>query len=244
MKQKNILFIVFLLFAKTAWTQAFTEEKIKKPIQFKQNAEFSIKINTLQDYEPSWFSASGMYNIMAPRFSAGGGVFLEKGDSQLTLFASYNFLKRKKISLGTGVIYNLNWLHDYSLSNNFLPCFNLEWQPKPFYKLNFSIDLLFKFRHLFIFGFNHHSLVNTTLAIDIKNTFYLPKNFLIYLEFASIEKFRYMIFCAPSYILGMEYKINDSFDLAFDVTVHYIDFFTLSAHYADTDIRLGGRYKW
>ena len=243
-RKLTLFFDLFLVFAQTAWTQSIQQENTNVPIKFHQNVEVFARFNTLQDYEPSLFSASAMYNIWGKRFSASGGTQIQEGDTQLTLSASYAFFKNKKLSLGTGIIYNLNWLHDYSITNNFLPCFFLEWEPNSVYKLELSIDLLFKFRHLFIFRFNQHQLINSTVAIQIKSIFNLPKNFLLYVEFASIETFRYAIFCAPSYIAGVEYKLNDSFDIMLDATVHYIDFFTLSAHYADTDIRIGGRFKW
>lgn len=244
MKLKSFLFILFLFFTNAIWSQAFQEADTQIPIKFQQSIEVCAKFNTMQDYEPSLFSGSTIYNIWGKRFSALGGIQVQKGDMQLTLSAFYSFFKSEKVSLQTGVIYNLNWLMEYSLTNNFLPCLYFEWKPAPFYTLEVNFDLLFKFRHLFIFGFNQHQLINTTLAVSIKSIFNLPKNFRLYLEFASFETFRYDIFCAPSYIAGVEYSINDSFDVALDVTIHYIDFFTLSAHYADTDIKLGVRYKW
>lgn len=242
--KKIFLFTAILIFSGIIWAQVIPEEDSEIPISFKQNVEVCARFNTLQDYEPSLFSASGIYNIWGRRFSASGGFFLQKGDTQLTLTATYKFFKHPKISLATGVIYNLNWLHDFSLTNTFLPCFYLEWQPKNFYTLEFSFDFMFKLRRLFVFGANYSPLINTTVAVYIKNIFDLPKNFRLYINFASFEYFRYMIFCAPSFIFGLEYKINESFDLAFETSIRYIDFFTLSAHYEDTDFRLGVRYKW
>ena len=244
MKRAFVLVITFLFFSTAVRAQAIQEENTKLPIKFEQSTEVFAGFNTLQDYEPSLFSASGKYDIWGPRFAASGGLFLEMGDTQVTLSATYKFFKHEKISLATGIIYNLNWLHEFSLTHNFLPCFYLEWTPVPFYTLELSCDLLFKLRYLFVFGLNSHPLTNITMAAYIKSTFRLPKDFLLYVTLSSIEYFRYMIFCAPSFIIGLEYTINDSFDVGLETAIRYIDFFTLSSHYADADIRLGVRYKW
>lgn len=244
MKRIIQLLFVLLFFEGVCSAQAIEEDNSVLPVKFQQNIELFARFNTLQDYEPSLFSASAVYNLFGERFSTSGGIFLQKGDTQFTASAKYKFFKQEKFSLGTGVVYNFNWLHDYSITNNFLPGFYLEWQPKPFYRLDVDIDFLFKFRSLFVFSRFSRPLVNTTVGCAIKNTFYLPKDISLYLEFASIEEFRYMIFCAPSFIVGSQFKITEKLDAGVEVVVHYIDFFTLSAHYEDTDFRLGVKYKW
>lgn len=235
MKLKSITFFVtFSLLSSLIWAQPAPE----------QNAEFFTRFNTMQDFEPSFFAASGIYNIWGRRFSASGGLLLQKGDSQLTLQASYKFFKHEKLSLATGAIYNLNWLHNYSLSNNFLPYFMLEWKPLSLYTLEVSFDYMLKLRRLFVLSRNHHPLINSTIAFSIKNTFNINEDIKLYFEAASFEKFRYMMFCAPSFIFGGHYLLNQNLTLEFETAIHYIDFFTLSAHYADSDIRLGVKYKW
>ena len=141
-------------------------------------------------------------------------------------------------------IYNLNLFYKYSISSNFLPGFYLTWRPCPFYSLNLDIDLFLKIRSVFALQEVLPNLLNTTMAFRFRNDFYLPKNINLYLEIASIEKFRYMILCAPSFVLGGNFSINQSFDVVAEVAVHYIDFFTLSANYEDTEFRAGVRFKW
>ena len=245
MKRRILLLtFAFVFFTANIWAQTSENNDSAPQKQIQQNVEVFARFNTMQGYEPSFFSATGVYNILGPKFSASGGLFLQKGDTQLTISAKYKFHHTQKLSLGTGVTYNMNVLHNYSISNNFLPGFYLEWQPTSFYKLDFTLDFLVKFRSLFVFSKYARPLVNTTMGGNLKNTFYLPKDITLYIEFASIEDFRYMIFCAPSFIFGSEFAINDRFDVGVEAAVHYIDFFTLSAHYEDTDFRLGVRYKW
>lgn len=245
MKRRIILLtIAFVFFTETVAAQTLQENISTDSKKIAQNVEASVRFNTLQGYEPSFFSATGVYNITGQKFSASGGLFLQKGDTQVTLNALYKFFDNDVVWLGTGVVYNLNVLHDISISNNFLPTFYLNWQPKPFYSLDFSLAFMCKFRSLFVFSQFARPLVNTTAGISLKNTFYLPKDIKLYIEFASIEKFRYMIFCAPSFIFGSEFSINEKIDAGVEIAVHYIDFFTLSSHYEDTDVRMGVRYKW
>ena len=244
MKRTALLLALVFLFISPTIAQPIPEENSSLPIKFQQNAQVLARFNTLQDFEPSLFSISGVYNIWGRRFTASGGLFLQKGDTQLTLDGSYKFFKHDIISIATGVVYNLNWLHDISLTNNFLPYFHVEYKPVSFYTLELNVDFLFKLRRLFVFSHSEHPLINTTIAVSIKNTFYLPDDIKMYIEFASMEKFRYMFFCAPSFILGAEYELDEKIDLCFEIAVRYIDFFTLSAHYADSDIRMGARYKW
>ncbi len=244
MKRSICLLAVLYLFTLPSFAQAIPEENSQIPIKFEQSAQAFARFNTLQDFEPSLFSVSAVYDIWGRRFYASGGFLLEKGDTQFTVEAGYKFFKHEKLSLATGIIYNFNWLHDISLTNNFLPCLSLEWKPVPAYTLELSVDYFFKLRRLFVMGAKAHPLINTTMAVVIKNKFNLQEDLMTYIEFSSIEEFRYMVFCAPSFILGAEYTLNDNLDLLFEAAIRYIDFFTLSAHYADSDLRLGVRYRW
>ncbi len=248
MKRIAFVFALFLIFAfdvvAQEYEQGLSDSDSVIPIKFYQTAEASLGFNTMQGYEPSPVYFSAFYNIVGNRFAAGGGTRLEKGDLQLTLNASYKFFKREKVSLGTGIIYNLNWLQDFSISNNFLPGFYFTYSPCSFYSLELDADFFFKVRKVFALHNDLSSLINTTLAFSLRNDFYLPDNFLLYFDFASIEQFRYMILCAPSFIFGGQYSGFENLELWLEAAVHYIDFFTLSAHYDDTEIRLGVRYKW
>ena len=226
------------------YIQGLSDKDSEIPIKFHQNAEFVLGFNTMQGYEPSPVYASFYYNIFGNRFSAAAGTKLEKGDTQLTISGSYKFFKHQKVSLGTGIVYNLDWLHDFSLSNNFLPSLFIIFTPNDFYSLKFDADFFFKVRNVFALSDDLSSLVNATMAFSIRNEFTLPKDILLYFEFASIERFRYMILCAPSFIFGGSYSAFKNFDLTLEAAIRYIDFFTLSAHYDDTEIRIGASYKW
>ena len=224
--------------------EGLQEEDTVIPIKINQNAEFLFGINSLQGYEPAPVSFAFGYNIFAKRFSAFAGTKLEQGDTQITLDATYKFFRTPKVSLGTGILYNLDWFHDFSLSNNFLPQLFVSYSPRSFYTLQFDVDFFLKLRNVFALHNDLSSLINTTMAFSIRNDFYLPKDINLYFEFASIEKFRYMILCAPSFIFGANYSGFKNFDFCFEAAIRYIDFFTLSAHYDDTEIRLGVRYRW
>ena len=247
------LFLIFLASAllcaqfaaqEQDYNQGLSDKDTVIPIKFHQNAEFALGFNTMQGYEPSPVSASFYYNIFGNRFSAAAGTKLEKGDTQLTISGSYKFFKHTKVSLGTGIVYNLDWLHDFSLSNNFLPSLFIIYTPNDFYSLKFDADFFFKFRNVFALSDDLSSLINATMAFSLRNEFSLPKDISLYFEFASIERFRYMILCAPSFIFGGRYSAFEHFDLTLEAAIRYIDFFTLSAHYDDTEIRIGASYKW
>ena len=214
------------------------------PTVISQGAQLDLIFNTMQGYEPGLFAVSGIYDVKGKRFSALTGLKVEGGDTQLTFSGSYTFFRRNKVSLGTGVIYNLNWLHNISLSNNFLPGVYLEWKPKPFYALEMNIDFFLKLRNVFVLNDDLSSLVNATMAFYFHNDFFLPHDINLYFEFSSIEPFRYMILCAPSFIFGAKKDIGDNLELGLEVLIRYIDFFTLSAHYDDMEFHVGVGYKW
>lgn len=211
---------------------------------FNQSAEVLIDFNTRQGFDPSPFSISGIYDIHSRRFDAEAGLKAGTGDFQLTLQGSYRFLRKNKLTLGTGVIYNLNLFYEYSLSSNFLPGFYLTWKPCSFYSLNFDLDLFLKIRTVFALHEELPNLLNTTMAFRFRNDFYLPHNINLYFELSSIEKFRYMILCAPSIIFGGQYSTEYGIAIVAEAAIHYIDFFTLSANYEDTEFRLGVQYRW
>ena len=211
---------------------------------YEQGVSGFINFNTMQGFDPSPVSFSGLYDIHSRRFDAEGGLRIGSGDLQVTLQGSYRFLRKDKITLGTGLLYNLNWFYEYSLSNNFLPGFYLTWKPASFYSLNFDIDLFLKLRTVFALKNYSPGLLNTTVAFRFRNDFFLPHNINLYLELSSIERFRYMILCAPSIIVGGTISTKYSFDIIAEFAVHYIDLFTLSANYEDTEFHLGVKYKW
>ena len=203
-----------------------------------------INFNTQQGFDPSTVSVTALYDIHSRRFDAEAGLNIGTGAFDFTTQASYRFLRKDKVTLGTGIIYNLNWFYNYSLSSNFLPGFYVTWKPVSFYSLNFNIDYFLKIRTLFALSNTYQNLLNSTVAFRFRNDFYLPYNINLYFELSSIEKFRYMILCAPSIIFGGTWATNYNFDIIAELAVHYIDFFTLSANYEDTEFRLGVKYKW
>lgn len=249
-KRFILLFIITVLFCVSANARGnrhkdeLESEDTEIPIVFKQSAQMDLMFNTMQGYEPGLFAVSGIYDVEGKRFSALAGIKLQGGDSQFTFSGAYTFFKRNKLSLGTGVIYNLNWLHDISLTNNFLPGIYLEWKPTPFYALEMNVDFFLKLRNVFILKDDLSSLINATMAFYFHNDFFLPNNINLYFEFASIEPFRYMILCAPSFIFGGRYSIENNLDVGLEIIVHYIDFFTLSAHFDDMEFHVGVGYKW
>ena len=251
MKKKTFLFIILFVFC--FWgafarhnrdKDAIAGEDTEIPIVYRQNVEINLNFNTMQGYEPSFFSVSGLYNITGKRFEAYSGIKLQYGDTQFTFCGEYLFFKRNKLSLGTGVIYNLNWLHNVSISNNFLPGFYLKWKPSPFFALDMNIDFFLKLRNVFALNDDLSSLVNTTLAFSFHNDFYLPNNINLYFEVASIEPFRYMILGAPSFIFGASYPVLKNLEIGMEASIHYIDFFTISAHFEDIEFSLEAVYRW
>ncbi len=233
MKRFVLFLLSFTLFTGLSFAQ-----------NYQQGIQGILNINTMQGFDPSPLSVSAIYDIHSRRFDAEGGLRIGLGDFQLTSQASYRFLRKNKLTLGTGIIYNLNIFYNYSSSHNFLPGFYLTWKPASFYSLNFDIDLFLKIRRIYALKENLPNLLNTTVAFRLKNDFYLPKGINLYFEVSSIEKFRYMILCAPSIIFGGVFSINNSFDIIAEGAIHYIDLFTLSANYEDTEFHVGVKYKW
>ena len=220
-KRFILLFIITILFCVSTNARGnrhkdeLEGEDTEIPIVFKQSGQLDLMFNTMQGYEPGLFAVSGLYDVEGKKFSALTGIKLQRGDSQFSFSGAYTFFKRNKLSLGTGVIYNLNWLHDISLTNNFLPGIYLEWKPTPFYALEMNVDFFLKLRNVFILKDDLSSLINATMAFYFHNDFFLPNNINLYFEFASIEPFRYMILCAPSFILedGIQLKTTLILDL-------------------------------
>ena len=211
---------------------------------YEQNALCFINFTTKQGFDPSPVSVSALYDIHSRRFDAEGGLKFGLGDFDFTTQASYRFLRKDKITLGTGIIYNLNWFYDYSLTHNFLPGFYVTWRPASFYSLSFDLDLFLKVRRVFALHDDLPNLLNTTVAFEFRNDFYIPNGINLFIEVSSIEKFRYMIFCAPSIIFGAGFSTKYNFDIIAEGVIHYISLFTLSAYYEDTEFRLGVKYKW
>ena len=248
-KRFILLIIITVLFCVSATARGnrhkdeLEGEDTEIPIVFKQSGQVDLMFNTIQGYEPGLFAVSGIYDVEGKKFSALAGIKLQRGDSQFTFSGAYTFFLSNKISLGTGVIYNLNWLHDISLTNNFLPGIYLEWKPTPFYALEMNVDFFLKLRNVFILNDDLSSLINATMAFYFHNDFFLPNNINLYFELACIEPFRYMILRARSFIFGGRYSIENNL-VGLEIIVHYIDFFTLSAHFDDMEFHVGVGYKW
>lgn len=212
--------------------------------KYSQSADFSLNFNTMQGFEPAPIAFTGLYSINSKRLSAEGGLLVSAGESQITLKGAFDFIARPKIHVGSGVIYNFNVFYDISLSNNFLPTLFIKWKPCTIYQLSLDLSFFLKLRTLFVLKDYQPLLLNTSAAFRLRNDFYLPRNINLFIEVSSIETFRYMILCAPSFSFGGLIPINEKIELQADATIHYIDFFTLSANYEDTTIRLGVKYKW
>ena len=97
MKRGWFILVFFLIFSEPFWAQ-----------KYEQSVLGFIGLNTRQGFEPSPVYFSGLYDIHSKRFDAEGGLKIGSGSLDFTTQGSYRFLRKDKITLGTGIIYNLN----------------------------------------------------------------------------------------------------------------------------------------
>ncbi|MCR4953896.1 MAG: hypothetical protein K6A43_07460 [Treponema sp.] len=234
-----LFFLTSVLFAKIP--EINLKELFKDPAQ---STEAMLSLNTMEGFSSAHWIFSSVYNFQTSDFFACAGIEGKYGKFQLTMDALYWFFNHPSLKLGANFNYNFALFAKYSTCNNFLPGVVLEWVPEKWLTIDFNAAYFLKLRNIFAMSDTHPVFYNNSVAFILRSTFSLPKNFTLSMQFASIEPFHYMLFCAPSFTLGIMYSTKQNYDIFVNATVRYIDFFTNSSHYEESQYTLGVRYKW
>jgi len=218
----------------------FTPFEIRFP-SFKA-VSATLGFNTGNGFEQYHFLGQAMFILDHGSFSAYSGIQGGKGSFDFVAAGMYWPLRLAKFRLGVGAVYNLNFYSDISMTNNILPGIYIDWRPSDLFYFGFSFKYMLKLRTIYAIADKIPALVNNTVAFGFLFQFNLPHGFGVYLEAASYERYRYMIIGVPSFTAGLTYRMNPSWTFGFEAVVRFIDFFTLSATYDDSEFRLSARY--
>lgn len=151
-------------------------------------------------------------------------------------------LRFPQVKVGVGLIYNLEFFSNKSMTNNLLPGIYVDYRPCSWFTFDFMASFFIKARTIYAMADATPLLMNYSLAFGFNFGFKFPHNFGLSIGFNSYEDFRYMVLCAPSFSATLSYTLNESWVFYFSACAHYVDFFTLSAAFEDAEFKFNVRY--
>lgn len=241
MKKKVFpLLLLVLLGISSAWTASDSRKKSDYYDYDNTDVTFNISagINSGSGFEPYTFMAQPYAQIDTKYFQLYTGVQMSGEIFHATTGGVFWPLRLRKMRLGAGMVYHFNYFDDVSLCHDLL--FNLHYEVRPTYWLGFKMNAgyFYKARRIFAVSDYVGYIKNNSVDFSIETDFFLPYSITLYTRISSYEMFRYMVFCAPSFSFGITKSLGKRLDLTFETTSRYIDFFTVSARYDDTELRL------
>lgn len=239
--QKRILtaIIGFILSFSTVWAKNDARKKYNYYDVTFSDLKFCIAagLNTGDGYEPYTFMAQPYFMLDTTYFQAYGGVQLADDMLHVTAGTVFWPLRQNRFRLGGGIVYHFNYFDDISLCHDLLFNVHFETRPAYWFGLKMTTGYFFKARKIFAVEKDIGFIRNNSIDVSIETDFFLPYNITLFTRVSSYEMFRYMVFCAPSFTFGVNKALGRRVDFTFETTSRYIDFFTASTRYDDTEMR-------
>lgn len=185
-----------------------------------------------------------IYGFDSQYLSGAAGIQFSDKNIDVSALGVYWILRTSKQDFGVGGVYHFYRMQQVSATNDFLLGVFYNVQPVPWFSLSLNFDYMFKMRSVYAVRKTHPVFANNTIAVFLRTNFYPTERINFFLEVSSYEFFRYMIFCAPSFGTGVSVGLTDNFSLIVSARTRYIDFFTLSAGYDNSEISFAAGYKF
>lgn len=204
--------------------------------------ELTAGYNTGSAFETYRFYGNLKFILSDEKISIKAGLQYGPGNVDATSSMVFWPLRFTHVKLGFGVIYNIEFFGDISMTNNILPGIYVDYRPCSWFSLDAMTSFFVKGRTIYAFADVTPLLMNYSVALGFNMWFYLPYNFALSVGCSSYEDFRYMVLCAPTFSGSVSYTLNKSWSFSFTALAHYVDFFTLSSAYEDAEFKLSARY--
>lgn len=197
----------------------------------------AVGMNSGDGFEPYRFMMQPYFQIDNKYLQAYAGIQAANEMWHATAGAVAWPLRWNRIRLGAGLIYHFNYFEDISLCHDLM--LNIHFETRPAYWLGIKLNTGYFHKARKIFAVEDYVgyIENNSVDFSLETDFYLPYNITMYTRVSSYELFRYMVFCAPSFTFGVSKSLGKRVDLTFETTTRYIDFFTVSARYDDSEMR-------
>lgn len=194
-------------------------------------------------FEPYRSQFQQCYDFDSRQMSAFCGVQLAKSCFDFTCNSEFWLLQWSRLRMGPGLRYHLNVFDTIAVSNDFFAGLYLDWRPALWFGFSANTQYFFRGRTIQAIKNAVPFLVNHSIAFGMQFTAYLPYQFSLYLQFNSYEQFRYNVLCAPSLIVGVRYQSPFHVILSAEFAARYIDIFTLSGRFDNSELRFTMGYR-
>ncbi|MCR5763167.1 MAG: hypothetical protein K6G00_07295 [Treponema sp.] len=197
----------------------------------------SAGMNSGSGFEPYTFMVQPYVQLDTTYFQLYTGVQMSGDIFHATAGGVFWPFRLRRMRFGAGMVYHFSYFDDISLCHDLL--FNFHYELRPAYWFGFKMNLGYfhKARRIFAVADYIGYITNKSTDFSFETDFFLPAKITLYTRMSSYEMFRYMVFCAPSFTFGVSKTVGKRLDITFETTSRYIDFFTASARYDDTEMR-------
>ena len=146
-----------------------------------------------------------------------------------TLFNHFN--------AGIGSILHFTETYDIYSEIDFLSGLFFKYHTNKLFDISFNMLVFEKASHIYAIDDSIYWLTNNNMALGLETNFYISKIWRLYFDFSSYSYYRYMLFFAPDFKLGVIYNLSKNFALGTEFEAQYIDMFTLSANFNSATFR-------
>jgi len=206
--------------------------------------ELCAGYNTGAAFESYRFFGSLNFLLDSEKVRFWTGLQYGPGNVDFTNTIVYWPLRFTHVKLGIGLVYNLEFFRDISMTNNLLPGLYVDYRPCSWFSVDVATSFFIKARTIYAIADDIPLLMNYSAALGLNLNFYLPYNFGLSLGLNSSEDFRYYVLGATSFSATISYALNETWSFYFTGTARYVDFFFLSSAYEDAEFKLSVRFAF
>ncbi len=222
------------------------------------NAEIVNWIST----EPEWTVTNGIIletgNDIGPQttlvdvssklnmkeFSAFLGLQVQSSQTDMTTVAVYAPTFFNHFNFGSKTIVHIQHCPDIFFEADYLCGIYSRYATKRFFCVEGNFFYHAKAARIFAIEDSVPWLTNDTIAFELNMDFAPTERLSFSFDIASFSQYRYMLFLAPDFRLGGEYKLSDLISLGSLLEIQYIDMFTLSSNLNTVDFRFYAKLEF
>lgn len=233
--------ILFIFFSFTAFSEGkvnfFTNEMA-------WSIENSLSFENGSDFDGLTAAVDLSAELNMKELVCNFGNKFQAGQVDVTTEAIYWPTLYNRFNVGAGNIFHFIHYGDTFVELDYLFGFYGAYHTEK--KFDCMLNLLYHGKAARIFAIKDQVpwLTNNSFAFKTQFNFRPVDPLLLSLSISSYSQYRYMLFFAPDFCLGAEYKCLDMFAFGGQVEIQYIDMFTLSSNLNSIDIRIFAKLEF
>lgn len=242
--KKPVLLFAMLWFAAASyadvtWFTPSVKNFVSGGMLLSSNSGFSPYVDENNLLIPSFF---GEYTVETPQLYGTAGVRLSAKTEDFTARMVYWPLFWHSLNAGAGVTYHFLDYGSVFFEQDLLAGLFVRFARKSF-SLTTDVDYFYKWTRIYAVQDYIPWITNKSLAVNSTWSWFVLDHLDFYFSISSYAAYRYLLFFAPDFMTGFDWRFDNGVTAGAEFNLQYIDMMTLSSYLASVELRVFTKWE-